>query len=111
MLAPGQEEQLIAWLKNVGLLPQMQKCKNASIKDGCNVPMSLIPAHNTDVYQWKCTSCMEKRKIREDSIFCNVKCKLKDVMRLLLGWSKGNSFEMMADILSEYFKRMLIILG
>lgn len=101
MLAPGQEGELIIWLKNIGLIPQNQRCRNALKNNSCNIPMSWIPASSPDVYQWQCLGCMEKRKIRDDSIFHNVKCKFKDAMRLLLGWSKGNSHEMMADILSK----------
>lgn len=102
MLAPGQESELIIWLKSVGLIPQNQKCKNASKNDNCNIPMSWVPVSNQDIYQWKCLGCMEKRKIRDDSIFHNIRCRFKDAIRLLLGWSKGNSHEMMADILSKY---------
>lgn len=101
MLAPGHEKELISWLKEIGLLPQSQKCKNADVNEFCNAPMRWTPARIIDSYQWKCLSCLQKRTIRDDSVFHNIKCKFKDAIRVMLGWCKENDEDMMANMLSK----------
>lgn len=103
MLAPGHEKELISWLKEIGLLPQSQKCKNADTNEFCNAPMRWTPARIVDSYQWKCLSCSQKRTIRDDSVFHNVRCKFKDAIRVMLGWCKENDEDMMANMLSKCF--------
>lgn len=109
LLAPGQDAQLVSWLRNVGLLPQTRTCKNSSKNVCCNnSSMQLIPTSTADFYQWICPNCLEKKKIREDTIFHNIKCKFNDAVRLFWEWSQGNDHEMMADVLSECFVLSII---
>lgn len=103
MLAPGHEKELVGWLKEIGMLRQTQTCKNASTNECCNVPMTWTPARIVDNYQWKCLSCLQKKAIRDDSVFHNVKCKFKDAIRVFLGWCKGIDEETIADFLGNIY--------
>jgi hypothetical protein len=99
MLTPGHETELIYWLKSFGLIPNSQICKNAKMNQDCNKIMEWIPVKTVDYYQWKCRNCMEKKSIRENSVFQDVKCNFKNSIRILLGWCKGYDIETMANIL------------
>ncbi|KAK4875645.1 hypothetical protein RN001_012067 [Aquatica leii] len=99
MLAIGHEGELIVWLKNIGLLQHSQRCNNIIDNVPCQGVMSWVPAKIIDQYQWKCKNCLKKRNIREKSVFQDVRCKFKDIIRLLAGWSKGIDVESLTKLL------------
>nr|CAI5842579.1 unnamed protein product [Callosobruchus analis] len=98
MLIAGHENELVYWLKELGLIKNEFFCPNARTGT-CLKMMSWTQARNNDMYQWKCNGCDEKRSIREDSIFLNVKCSFKNAIRILLAWSKGSDIDSMALML------------
>ncbi|KAF5279190.1 hypothetical protein FQR65_LT03437 [Abscondita terminalis] len=99
MLAIGHEGELIVWLKNIGLLQHSQRCNNIINDIPCQGVMNWVPAKIIDQYRWKCKNCTNKRNIREKSVFQDVKCKFKDIIRLLAGWSKGTDIESLTKLL------------
>nr|CAH7758453.1 unnamed protein product [Callosobruchus chinensis] len=98
MLTAGHENELVYWLKELGLIKNEFFCPKAQT-GACMKMMSWTQARGNDMYQWKCSRCDEKRSIREDSIFLNVKCSFKNAIRILLAWSKGNDIDSMALML------------
>ena len=101
MLTPGHETELIYWLKSFGLIPNTQICNNAKVNEDCNKVMEWIPVKTIDYYQWKCKNCCEKKSIRENSVFQDVRCNFKNSIRILLGWCKGYDVDTMANILGK----------
>lgn len=97
MLSPGRENELVFWLKEIGLIKNIQKCKNAGV-DNCFM-MSWKNTRGNDMYQWKCNGCLDKKSIRVDSVFNNVRCSFKDAIRIILGWCKGTDIDSMAAML------------
>lgn len=107
MLTPGHETELVYWLKSFGLIPNIQICNNAKINQDCNKIMEWIPVKTIDYYQWKCRNCADKKSIRENSVFQDIKCNFKNAIRILLGWCKGYDAETMANILGENINSFL----
>nr|CAH7742727.1 unnamed protein product [Callosobruchus chinensis] len=105
MLTAGHENELVYWLKELGLIKNEFFCPKAQT-GACMKMMSWTQARGNDMYQWKCSRCDEKRSIREDSIFLNVKCSFKNAIRILLAWSKGNDIDSMALMLG--IKRQVV---
>lgn len=99
MLAIGHEGELIIWLKNIGILQHSQRCNNVINNIECQGVMNWMPAKIIDQYQWKCKNCPKKRNIREHSVFQDVRCRFKDIIRILAGWCKGTDVEMLTKLL------------
>lgn len=99
MLKIGHEGELINWLKVMGLIPQYQKCKNADTNENCRKPLTWYSSRTVDKYQWKCLNCSRKYSIRENSVFNDVRCNIKDSLRLILGWCKGRDVDTMINVL------------
>ncbi|KAF5273881.1 hypothetical protein FQA39_LY00996 [Lamprigera yunnana] len=99
MLAVGHEGELIIWLKNIGLLEHSVRCNKEINNITCRGVMNWVPAKIMDQYQWKCKNCRNKRNIRENSVFQDVRCHFKDILRLLAGWSKGTDVQILTKVL------------
>lgn len=99
MLNKGHEGELVSWLKMSGLIPQFQKCKNSDENENCKKPLSWYSARTMDHYQWKCLNCSRRYSIRENSLFNDFKCNMKDALRLILAWCKGTDVETICSAL------------
>lgn len=109
MLNPGHENELVYWLKDLGLIKSSQSCVNSTADTNCS-KMSWTVARINDMYQWKCNSCSLKKSIREESIFVNVKCSFKNSIRILLGWCKGIDIDSMIELLGKIILMFLFVI-
>lgn len=105
MLTAGHEGELLNWLKTMGILECSRKCNNTDNGTSCQGAMTWVHARIVDNYQWKCTICTKKSRIRENSIFDKIRCRFNDAIRIFAGWSKGTDVETLAKLLckSLYF--------
>lgn len=101
MLSPGHENELVYWLREIGLIKNSQKCKNSGT-DNCTMMSWTSTNRGIDMYQWKCNGCSMRKSIRTDSVFDNVRCSFKDAIRIILGWCKGTDIDSMAAMLGKF---------
>lgn len=101
MLEIGQEEELINWLRNIGLISSNQLCNKIINDKCCEGIMNCKRAKSMDKYQWNCKKCSRKLTIRENSFFKHIKCHFSEIIRILVGWCKGIDIKEMTTILCK----------
>ncbi|GLH03768.1 hypothetical protein R5R35_014145 [Gryllus longicercus] len=95
MLTPGHEGELCEWMKEMGLLRRGWRCTNEDCK-GARSYMVWNKARVVDKYNWACPNCSRKISIREGSFFVHIKCELKHIFQVILGWCEKVSSEITA---------------